>query len=540
MSTELKLRRGTNLQHTGFIGSNGEVTVNTSTKELHVHDGVTEGGHANLSRQNIAAHDSDVLVGGVAAKFVGDVTDAFEPLTKYTGYGVFPNVTSAINGGIVDCIAKKRQLLIDGEFTFSGQIVLKTFAKITGYGPDTSKLIYNGPDEQWAVTTEFDGVENVAQRINLSNFSLLGPVGTFTKKLFDCNGVRYSKVDNVSFLNCLTCMRLNLVWGDSFNNCSFKAGGDSGSVPAGSKGIDMVLGAVNAVSFKSCVVSFNEVAVDAGAAGRNVTFTDACTFESNKTVFRFIGAGSTKGFTVRDNYFEANENHHFYVDNGFGARDDQITIEENYFDITSGIQAGVVTIGQVGTGTSSLAVLNNHIEQLVDNSNPVNPYVIHLTQPSTNWNIQYESNHNFRVIGAGAVKIQHINWDNLDFRTFSSNIPYKPTYKINPAAPNNQFGPVNPSERLKIYVRNGMATMVGSVVDSGNVFAGTMDIVDIPFNLSSSSAEYPIVGHQRNGENINQILGLVKGTSISANFSASTTSPVHFSVSWPLKSGDYA
>lgn len=44
MSTELKIRRGNTLQHNNFTGANGEVTLNTDTKELHIHDGSTQGG----------------------------------------------------------------------------------------------------------------------------------------------------------------------------------------------------------------------------------------------------------------------------------------------------------------------------------------------------------------------------------------------------------------------------------------------------------------------------------------------------------------
>lgn len=44
MSSELKLRRGTNAAHASFIGAQGEVTYNTDTKALHAHDNSTPGG----------------------------------------------------------------------------------------------------------------------------------------------------------------------------------------------------------------------------------------------------------------------------------------------------------------------------------------------------------------------------------------------------------------------------------------------------------------------------------------------------------------
>lgn len=45
MSSELKLRRGTNAAHASFIGAQGEVTYNTDTKALHAHDNATPGGN---------------------------------------------------------------------------------------------------------------------------------------------------------------------------------------------------------------------------------------------------------------------------------------------------------------------------------------------------------------------------------------------------------------------------------------------------------------------------------------------------------------
>jgi len=44
MAKLLRLRRGTDTQHTTFTGAEGEVTVNTTNDSLHVHDGSTAGG----------------------------------------------------------------------------------------------------------------------------------------------------------------------------------------------------------------------------------------------------------------------------------------------------------------------------------------------------------------------------------------------------------------------------------------------------------------------------------------------------------------
>lgn len=43
-NTQLQLRRGTTAEHAVFTGALGELTVNTTTKRLHLHDGTTAGG----------------------------------------------------------------------------------------------------------------------------------------------------------------------------------------------------------------------------------------------------------------------------------------------------------------------------------------------------------------------------------------------------------------------------------------------------------------------------------------------------------------
>lgn len=48
MSTAIQRRRGTDTNHSTFTGLEGEITVNTTNKSLHVHDGTTAGGHELL------------------------------------------------------------------------------------------------------------------------------------------------------------------------------------------------------------------------------------------------------------------------------------------------------------------------------------------------------------------------------------------------------------------------------------------------------------------------------------------------------------
>jgi hypothetical protein len=63
MATQVQFRRGTSLQHTSFTGAAGEVTVNTTNKSLHVHDGTTANGFelAKTDLSNVAGN----LVGNI-------------------------------------------------------------------------------------------------------------------------------------------------------------------------------------------------------------------------------------------------------------------------------------------------------------------------------------------------------------------------------------------------------------------------------------------------------------------------------------------
>ena len=64
MASQLQLRRGTTAQHGPFIGAPGEVTVNTDTKTVVVHDGTTAGGFP-LSRDNLNVRNFGVIGDGV-------------------------------------------------------------------------------------------------------------------------------------------------------------------------------------------------------------------------------------------------------------------------------------------------------------------------------------------------------------------------------------------------------------------------------------------------------------------------------------------
>lgn len=81
MSTQLKLRRGTTVEHSTFTGAEGEVTVDTTKDTLVVHDAVTVGGHALSKEATSVQKDSDT-----GAAYMPYGTSAQRPVAPVTGY----------------------------------------------------------------------------------------------------------------------------------------------------------------------------------------------------------------------------------------------------------------------------------------------------------------------------------------------------------------------------------------------------------------------------------------------------------------------
>lgn len=81
MSIQLQLKRGTATQHETFTGADGEVTVNTTTKSLHVHDGVTAGGSA------LATQDYVDTVVGKSESFI-EITKSLSLIQDWIDTGI--------------------------------------------------------------------------------------------------------------------------------------------------------------------------------------------------------------------------------------------------------------------------------------------------------------------------------------------------------------------------------------------------------------------------------------------------------------------
>lgn len=78
-ATVLRFRRGTTAQHGSFTGAVSEVTHNTETNRLHVHDGATQGGIPLARLDELPTGSGTVTSIGLSAP-AGFTTSA-EPIT---------------------------------------------------------------------------------------------------------------------------------------------------------------------------------------------------------------------------------------------------------------------------------------------------------------------------------------------------------------------------------------------------------------------------------------------------------------------------
>lgn len=98
MATQVQFRRGTKPQHTSFTGVIGEVTVNTTNKSLHVHDGTTAGGfeaaRADLSNTNGVGilTVTNLSVTGIGTIAIGNIPHLIGTNLNYSGISTISNL----------------------------------------------------------------------------------------------------------------------------------------------------------------------------------------------------------------------------------------------------------------------------------------------------------------------------------------------------------------------------------------------------------------------------------------------------------------
>jgi len=90
MATQVQFRRGTTAEHSGFVGAEGEVTVDTSLKTVVIHDALTNGGFPVLRQDGTNSQFERGSTNNCALKFAGDpntgiISPASDELALVTG-----------------------------------------------------------------------------------------------------------------------------------------------------------------------------------------------------------------------------------------------------------------------------------------------------------------------------------------------------------------------------------------------------------------------------------------------------------------------
>jgi hypothetical protein len=158
MTKQVQRRRGTATQHTSFTGADGETSVNTTNKSIHVHDGSTVGGFeaARIDLTNVTGAT-------VAGKVTGSTLSSL-------------TITSAdINGGTIDSTAIGNTTPSSGIFTtlsasstltLGGTAVTSTAAELNILDGVTSTAAeLNILDGVTATTAELNFVDGVTSNV---------------------------------------------------------------------------------------------------------------------------------------------------------------------------------------------------------------------------------------------------------------------------------------------------------------------------------------------------------------------------------------
>jgi hypothetical protein len=177
MAYAVKYRRGTTAEHASFTGAAGEITVNTTTNQLIVHDGVTVGGHA------ISA---GVSGGGGPSTLtdlnISDGTDGQVLTTDGTGTFTFTTVTNSGGSSQTSTIISPSAFAYvnttsDGSGT---NISWSNWNNSNGTMDFTFETAQ--PDVNYAVISDVEGFDDI--NIQVSSKSTTG----FTITIYDGSG----------------------------------------------------------------------------------------------------------------------------------------------------------------------------------------------------------------------------------------------------------------------------------------------------------------------------------------------------------------
>jgi hypothetical protein len=177
MAYAVKYRRGTTAEHASFTGAAGEITVNTTTNQLIVHDGVTVGGHAISA--GVSGGDGPSTLTDLN---ISDGTDGQVLTTDGTGTFTFTTVTNSGGSSQTSTIISPSAFAYvnttsDGSGT---NISWSNWNNSNGTMDFTFETAQ--PDVNYAVISDVEGFDDI--NIQVSSKSTTG----FTVSIYDGSG----------------------------------------------------------------------------------------------------------------------------------------------------------------------------------------------------------------------------------------------------------------------------------------------------------------------------------------------------------------
>ena len=186
MTTALKRRRGTDANHGTFTGLEGEITVNTTNKSLHVHDGTTAGGQETMRTDFDNAEDISTSLNVSGINKITFNTDDLE-INASGGYGQIEGQTrvyTKVNGTVIS-EANSSGLTVANlhptttTIPYAGDLKFSTYANMDISSDDLQIRttvnggainIFSGATSLWTGTTTTNRTEKVYIGTTLNQF----------------------------------------------------------------------------------------------------------------------------------------------------------------------------------------------------------------------------------------------------------------------------------------------------------------------------------------------------------------------------------
>ena len=153
-------RRGNTAINNSYKGVNGEVTINTTTKAIRIHDGITTGGFEGARRDltNILPTGPINFNGQAITNVVVDTTGELTATSLQTN-----NISSFTEGGT---------LTFNSPTNFDSIVNINDNLKLNSYGLDTVTLTLNHDDNPTITLDSQSGDVNITGTTNLETTSL--------------------------------------------------------------------------------------------------------------------------------------------------------------------------------------------------------------------------------------------------------------------------------------------------------------------------------------------------------------------------------